>query len=62
MVTNIPTLVADAQRRAGEIDFSASSDEIVGGLLASLSMAVPFGGRILEIGTGAGVGCAWIVS
>jgi hypothetical protein len=38
------------------------SDEIVGGLLASLSMAVPFGGRILEIGTGAGVGCAWIVS
>jgi demethylmenaquinone methyltransferase/2-methoxy-6-polyprenyl-1,4-benzoquinol methylase len=30
-------------------------------LLAVLAAAVPHGGRILELGTGAGVGCAWIV-
>jgi hypothetical protein len=30
MATNIATPVADGQRRAGEVDFSLSSDEIVG--------------------------------
>jgi demethylmenaquinone methyltransferase/2-methoxy-6-polyprenyl-1,4-benzoquinol methylase len=33
----------------------------VGRLLAALAAAVPPGGRILEMGTGVGVGTAWIV-
>jgi demethylmenaquinone methyltransferase/2-methoxy-6-polyprenyl-1,4-benzoquinol methylase len=33
----------------------------VGGLIACLANAVPNGGRVLEIGTGSGVGLAWIV-
>ncbi|MFD1151072.1 O-methyltransferase, partial [Saccharothrix hoggarensis] len=31
-------------------------------LLAALAAAVPRGGRVLELGTGAGVGVAWLVS
>jgi demethylmenaquinone methyltransferase/2-methoxy-6-polyprenyl-1,4-benzoquinol methylase len=34
----------------------------VGRLLMVLSNGVPFGGRILEIGTGAGVGTAWLAA
>ena len=33
----------------------------MGRLLAALSAAAPKGGRILEIGTGVGVGLAWLV-
>ncbi len=33
----------------------------MGRLLALLAQAVPAGGRVLEIGTGVGVGLAWIV-
>jgi predicted O-methyltransferase YrrM len=38
-----------------------SSEDAVGELLAVLAGAVRPGGRILEIGTGAGVGLAWLV-
>ena len=33
----------------------------MGRLLAALAAAVPAGGRVLEIGTGVGVGLAWLV-
>ena len=33
----------------------------MGKLLAALAAAVPGGGRVLEIGTGVGVGLAWLV-
>lgn len=33
----------------------------VGAMLAVLAAAVPIGGRILELGTGAGVGTAWLI-
>ena len=33
----------------------------MGRLLAALAAAVPSGGRVLEIGTGVGVGLAWLV-
>jgi predicted O-methyltransferase YrrM len=55
-----PSAVADAKRRAGELRFANSCHDDVGRLLAVLAAAVPFEGRILEIGTGAGVGTAWI--
>jgi demethylmenaquinone methyltransferase/2-methoxy-6-polyprenyl-1,4-benzoquinol methylase len=57
-----PAIVVAALRRASELDFPASCEEPVGPLLATLAAAMPPGGRILELGTGAGVGTAWLVS
>jgi demethylmenaquinone methyltransferase/2-methoxy-6-polyprenyl-1,4-benzoquinol methylase len=54
-------MVDDARRRATRAGFSMSSDRGVGELLAVLSAAAPQGARILELGTGVGVGLAWIV-
>jgi predicted O-methyltransferase YrrM len=42
------------------VDFAYSSEPLTGRLLATLSAAVPVGGRILELGTGVGVGLGWI--
>ncbi|MFD9124590.1 O-methyltransferase, partial [Kitasatospora sp. NPDC059571] len=41
--------------------FTLSCDDRTGGLLAVLAAARP-GGRILELGTGAGEGAAWLLS
>jgi predicted O-methyltransferase YrrM len=60
-VLELPYPVQDAHDRAAAMDFTYSSEPLVGRLLATLSAAVPPGGRILELGTGAGVGLAWIV-
>jgi predicted O-methyltransferase YrrM len=57
-----PELVAAATGRAGSAGFDRSCGRAVGGLLAVLAAHVPPGGRVLELGTGAGVGTAWIVS
>lgn len=54
--------VAAATRAAEHAAFTLSCDPGVGALLAVLSAAVPPGGSILELGTGAGVGLAWIVA
>lgn len=56
-----PAIVVAAQERATDIDFAFSCDDGTGRLLAVLAAAVAEGGRILEIGTGVGVGCAWMV-
>ncbi|MBB5802693.1 demethylmenaquinone methyltransferase/2-methoxy-6-polyprenyl-1,4-benzoquinol methylase [Saccharothrix ecbatanensis] len=58
----VPDLVAKAVDRARELEFGYSCEHPVGPLLATLAAAVPRRGRILELGTGAGVGVAWIVS
>jgi demethylmenaquinone methyltransferase/2-methoxy-6-polyprenyl-1,4-benzoquinol methylase len=55
------SLISAAHDRAEAAGFTISSEPPVGALLAVLSAAVPPGGRILEIGTGAGVGLAWLV-
>ena len=47
--------------RATETGFELACEVEVGRPLAVLSAAVPEGGRILEIGTGVGVGLAWLV-
>jgi predicted O-methyltransferase YrrM len=62
MQTNVPRHVAGAKRRAKDLRFESSCQDEVGRLLSVLAAGVRDGGRILEIGTGAGVGLAWIVT
>lgn len=57
----MPELAQAAVDRARAAGFAYSSDPEVGLLLVTLSAGVPIGGRILEIGTGTGVGLAWLV-
>lgn len=57
----LPDLVAQASTNAVLMGFAMSCDDDVGRLLAVLAAAVPPDGRILELGTGAGVGTAWLV-
>ena len=56
-----PELVIRARQRADELGFAISSAPGVGRLLAVLAAAVPPKGRIIELGTGSGVGVAWLV-
>jgi len=58
---NYPAGVSAARQRAARAGFEHSCDDGTGRLLAVLAAAVPEGGRILEIGTGVGMGCAWMV-
>jgi predicted O-methyltransferase YrrM len=58
--SSLPAEVAGAYRRAEAAGFGFSSEPLAGQLLATLSAAVRPGGRILELGTGAGAGLAWI--
>lgn len=58
----VPAEVAAARERAGAAGFTMSSEDGCGRFLAVLAGAVRPGGRILEIGTGAGAGLGWIVS
>jgi predicted O-methyltransferase YrrM len=58
---DLPQGVVAAHERAATTGFQLACEVEVGRLLAVLSAAVPEGGRILEIGTGVGVGLAWLV-
>lgn len=58
---HVPELVQVVRAAAYEAGFEFSCDDGVGRLLAVLAAGVPQEGRILELGTGAGVGTAWIV-
>jgi predicted O-methyltransferase YrrM len=60
--TSVPSLVAAAGTRAREAGFAMSCDPAVGRLLMVLAAHLPDGARVLELGTGTGVGTAWIVS
>lgn len=62
MQTNLPPAVAGAKRRAKDMRFESSCRDEVGRLLSVLAAAVSRNARILEIGTGVGVGVAWIVT
>lgn len=57
----LPARVTEAQQRAVEAGFGFSSEPEVGALLSCLAASVPVQGRILELGTGAGCGLAWLV-
>ena len=47
---------------SGELDFADACDDAVGALLATLVAGLPAGARVLELGTGTGVGLAWCCS
>lgn len=57
----LPGSVLAAYERAASTGFQLACEVDVGRLLAALAAAVPSGGRVLEIGTGVGVGLAWLV-
>jgi hypothetical protein len=52
----LPGSVLAAYQRAASAGFQLSCEMEMGRLLAALAAAVPRGGRVLEIGTGVGVG------
>src|ERR1700749_1594252 len=56
----LPEPVRLATERADRAGFTMSCDPGTGLLLAVLAAAVPANGRVLELGTGTGVGTAWI--
>ncbi|QLE58561.1 O-methyltransferase [Nostoc sp. TCL26-01] len=60
-IASIPPLVKKAESLAAQIDFTQSSLPEVGLLLRVLTSHITQG-RIGEIGSGCGVGAAWIVS
>jgi demethylmenaquinone methyltransferase/2-methoxy-6-polyprenyl-1,4-benzoquinol methylase len=62
MPAELPDIVTRARERALHAGFELSCEPGVGRLLATLAAAVPSGGRVLELGTGAGVGLAWLVN
>lgn len=57
----VPPAVGAGYARARQVGFIKSCCPEVGALMSVLAAAVPTGGRILELGTGVGVGLAWIV-
>jgi demethylmenaquinone methyltransferase/2-methoxy-6-polyprenyl-1,4-benzoquinol methylase len=60
--TDVPPLVAAAASRARQEGFPMSCDPAVGRLLAVLAAHLPVRAKVAELGTGAGVGTAWITS
>lgn len=60
-LSQIPPGVARALERAEAAGFGLSCDPDVGRLLRVLAAAAPASGAVLELGTGAGVGLAWIL-
>ena len=54
-------LRTQALQHAERLGFTRASDDATGRLLAVLAAALPHGGRILELGTGTGVGLASLV-
>lgn len=60
--SHIPAEVAAAKRRAVAMNFSMSCEDGVGRFLAMIANHLPADAKVLELGTGVGVGTAWIVS
>lgn len=57
---DLPEAVGAASKVARKAGFAMSCDADTGRFLAVLAAGVPAGGRVLELGTGAGVGTAWL--
>lgn len=58
----VPPLVTALRKGALETGFPFSCEDSTGEVLAVLAASVRTGGRVLEIGTGMGVGLGWIVA
>jgi predicted O-methyltransferase YrrM len=59
--TTVPDTVRQAHQVADKAGFAMSCENRTGALLATLAASKP-GGRLLELGTGTGVGAAWLLS
>lgn len=55
-----PAVLDALEQRTREIGFGMASEPLVGALLRTLARSKP-GGRMLELGTGTGVGSAWLL-
>ncbi|GLH97546.1 O-methyltransferase [Phytohabitans aurantiacus] len=58
---DVPALVRAARAAAAALGFTMACDDHTGSLLRTLAASKP-GGRFLEIGTGTGVGAAWLLA
>ena len=57
----LPQALPAIQAESARLGFAMASEPRTGALLAALAASRP-GGRLLEIGTGTGVGTAWLLS
>lgn len=58
---NPPAVVKDLEQAARTLGFTMSSDLLTGSLLRTLAASKP-SGDILELGTGVGMGTAWLLA
>jgi predicted O-methyltransferase YrrM len=60
-VSRIPDALAAIHEDTAALGFTMASEPRTGALLAALAASKP-GGRLLELGTGTGMGTAWLLS
>ncbi len=60
-ITQVPDVLDEIRRETARVGFSLASDPQTGSLLRTLAASKP-GGRFLELGTGTGVGTAWLLA
>lgn len=58
---NPPPIINELTRIATDLNFTISSDLLTGCLLRTLAASKP-GGELLELGTGVGMGTAWLLA
>jgi len=60
-IARMPRALAAIQADTTKLGFSMASEPKTGALLAALAASKP-GGRLLELGTGTGIGTAWLLA
>jgi predicted O-methyltransferase YrrM len=60
-IMNVPDVLEAIERETCRLGFTMASEPKTGSLLRTLAASKP-GGRFLELGTGTGVGTAWLLS
>lgn len=60
-ISRQPAALEAIQRDTAELGFDMASEPKTGAFLAALAASKP-GGRLLELGTGTGLGAAWLLA
>jgi predicted O-methyltransferase YrrM len=60
-ISRQPEVLGAIQKDSQELGFTMASEPRTGALLAALAASKP-GGRLLELGTGTGIGTAWLLA